>query len=88
MFLNLMEIGEFIDFVVDDFPEKRGLYMPGSKLPIVGSQEMIGKDIRLCLTSLNMESEQKVIQKNQEFIESGGTFASIFPSSSIALPIL
>ena len=87
MFLNLMEITEFIDFVVDDFPEKKGLYMPGSKLPIVGSQAIMDKDIKLCLTTLNMESERKVIQKNQEFIDFGGTFASIFPSSSISLPI-
>ena len=88
MFLNLMEISEFIDCVVDDFPEKRGLYMPGSKLPIVGSQAIMDKNIRLCLTTLNMESERKVIQKNKEFIEFGATFASIFPSSPIALPIL
>ena len=88
MFLNLMEISEFVECVVDDFPEKKGLYMPGSKLPIVGSQAIMNKDIKLCLTALNIESERKVIQKNQEFIEFGGTFASIFPSSPIALPVL
>ena len=88
MFLNLMEIGEYIEFVVDDSPEKKGLYMPGSKLPIVGSQAIIDEDIKLCLTTLSSESEQKVVQKNKKFVELGGAFSSIFPSSSIALPVL
>ena len=88
MFLNLMGIGEYIEFVVDDSPEKLGLYMPGSKLPVVGSQAIVDENIKLCLTALSPESEQKVMQKNKKFVELGGTFSSIFPSSPIALPIL
>ena len=73
--------------VIDDNPHKRGLYMPGSKLPIAGSPALLERDISLCLLSLNPIGEQKVIEKNSAFVERGGTFASIFPASARALTL-
>jgi len=84
-FINLMNLKEFMTFVVDDHPKKMGLFMPGSHLPIVGSSALITHGIRLCLLSLNPESETKVITNNQAFIKQGGQFASIFPASPRAL---
>ncbi|OGV46274.1 MAG: hypothetical protein A2X46_18520 [Lentisphaerae bacterium GWF2_57_35] len=80
-FINLMGIAESIDFVVDDDPNKNGFHMPGSRLPILGSSALIERQIRLCLLSLNPESEAKVIGKQQKYLEAGGTFASIFPAN-------
>jgi hypothetical protein len=34
MFLNLLQLAQFIDFVVDDDPAKTGWYLPGSHLPV------------------------------------------------------
>ena len=85
MFVNLFEVGEWIECVIDDNPHKRGLYMPGSKLPIVTSTELLKSDITLCLLSLNPIGQQKVIEKNAAFIARGGTFASIFPASANAM---
>lgn len=87
MYINLMGIKEYLEFVVDDNPNKKGLYMPGSRLPIVGSQTLIEEKISLCLLSLSPESEIKVLKKNQLFIEQGGSFASIFPSSNNRLKL-
>ena len=81
MYINLMEIKDYIEFVVDDNPNKKGLYMPGSCLPIVGSHSLIEDKISLCLLSLSPESEAKVIKKNETYLEQEGKFASIFPGS-------
>jgi len=86
-FINFFELKDFFEFVVDDDPNKKGLFMPGSGLPIYGSNALIEKNIRLCLLSLNPRNEDKVIQKNQGFIKNKGTFLSIFPSSKHALKI-
>jgi C-methyltransferase-like protein/putative zinc binding protein len=83
--INVFGVGDCIDCVVDDNPHKRGLYMPGSKLPIVGSTALVERNITLCLLSLNPIGEQKVVEKNRTFVEQGGAFASIFPASALAL---
>lgn len=84
-FINLMSLKALIEFVVDDNPRKIGLFMPGSRLSIVGAAMLMKRDIRLCLLSLNPESEATVINNNQAYLKAGGQFASIFPASPIAL---
>ena len=86
-YVNLLGIGSLLSFIVDDNPQKQGLAMPGSRLPIVGSQALMEQGIKLCLLSLSPELEEKVIAKNQAFVQKGGIFASIFPESRHALRI-
>jgi C-methyltransferase C-terminal domain len=83
--LSVFGVEDTIDCVIDDNPHKRGMFMPGSKLPIVGSSALLDRGIRLCLLSLNPISEGKVVEKNTAFVERGGVFASIFPASARAL---
>ena len=86
-FLTVMDLADAVEFVVDDNPNKRGLYMPGSRVPIVASSALLEHDVRLCLLSLNPLSEGKVMERQRAFVERGGTFKSIFPASSVALPL-
>jgi len=86
-FVNLLGLKHLVEFVVDDHPRKKGLYMPGSRLPIQESAALTGRGVRLCLTSLNPESEEKVLSKNQQFVKQGGRFASIFPASPNCLKV-
>ena len=86
-FLTVMDVADLIEFVVDDNPNKRGLFMPGSHLPIVGSDALLNSEARLCLLGLNPLSEQKVIERQRAFTEAGGVFKSIFPSSVVALAL-
>lgn len=79
MYINLLGIADLIDFVVDDHPKKQGLLMPGSNLPILGSAALLDRGVKLCLLSLSPDSEAKVVQKNEEYVQRGGVFASIFP---------
>jgi hypothetical protein len=84
-YVNLLGIGSQLRCIVDDNPHKQGLALPGSRLPIAGSRALMEQGIRLCLLSLSPEIEDKVIEKNRAFLESGGIFASIFPESRHAL---
>lgn len=84
--LNFLHLEHLVDFVVDDHPKKKGLFMPGSRLPIRPSSDLIDQKIRLCLMSLSAESEAKVIAKNQPYVDGGGAFASIFPGKPNTFP--
>lgn len=81
-FINFFRLGGMVDCVIDDNEHKQKLLMPGSRLPIRGSAALSSMD--LCLLSLNPESEQKVLAKNQSFLDRGGRFLSIFASSARA----
>jgi hypothetical protein len=81
MFINVMGIEDSISVVLDDNSHKMGLLMPGSQLPIVGSQFLLENLPSLCLLGINPLNEKKVIEKNKEYREKGGEFVSIFPHS-------
>jgi len=84
-FVNLLGLGGYVDFVADDDPRKQGLYMPGSRLPILASGQLVERDIGLCLMTVRPEIEELVVRKNQAFTARGGRLASIFPESPYAL---
>lgn len=84
-FINLFDVGGLVDCVLDDNPHKVGLYMPGSRLPIVPSGVLLDRDISLCLLSIGAGGENTVIEKHRDFLARGGVFRSIFPSSPLAL---
>lgn len=83
-FLNLFGLKELVHCVIDDKPEKLGLCLPGSGLPVLPSTALIDENIALCLLSMSPESEKKVISAKHEYAARGGRFGSIFPSSPIA----
>ena len=84
-FINYFDLGKYIDFVADDNSNKQGMFMPGSSIPILGSDRLLKNDIKLCLTALSPESEEKVLQKNKDFLDNNGKMASIFKGSKYAL---
>ena len=84
-YINIFGLAPLIDFVADDNPHKRGLFMPGSALPIRGSAALIEEDIKLCLLGLSPQSEDNVVANNNRFVERGGSFASIFATSARSL---
>lgn len=80
-FLNYLDLGAGIEAVIDDNVNKVGLFMPGSRLPIVPSTVLAAGDIKACLTCFAPEYEERVMAKHGAFIERGGVFRSIFPAS-------
>ena len=88
MYINLMEIKDYIAFIVDDDPNKQSIYMPGSSLSVKRSDSLINEDIRLCLLSLSPDSEEKVLQNNINFVENRGVFSSIFPQRDNSINLM
>ncbi len=84
-FLNNLNLSKLIDYVIDDNPQKNGMYMPGTKHKISKTDILDNEGIALCLLSLNYTSEQKLLSNKKDFIEKGGSFRSIFPTSDFAL---
>jgi len=75
-FVNLYGLADMIDCVVDDNPNKQGLFMPGSRLPICGSAVL--NEIDICLLALSPESQRRVEEKYRPYRDRGGSFMSIF----------
>ena len=77
-FINFYELGNLIDCVIDDHPKKVGMSMPGSGLEIVASEELMTRGIKICISTLSPESEEKVRKKLSVFFNSGGRFVPAF----------
>jgi len=84
-FVNLYGLAGRIEFVVDDSPQKQGLFLPGARLPILPSSELVARAIDLCLMTVRPEIEAAVVAKNEAFTARGGQIASVFPDSPYAL---
>jgi len=85
VYINFFGLKGLIEFVADDNPHKKGLFMPGSQLAILGSSALIDQDIRACLLALNPMNEEKVVAGQGTFLTRGGEFLSIFPASQRAM---
>ena len=81
-FINFCEIGSLLECIVDDQPEKQNKFLPGSRLPICGSENLNSLGIDLCLLAVNAENEEKVISKHAKFLNNNGKFTSVFTPSS------
>lgn len=84
-FVNLNDVGDLLEGVIDDSPDKQGLRMPGSGLPIVGSDVLESGGADLCLLSLSPESEARVVAARSDYLEAGGEMRSMFSLSPRAL---
>ncbi len=80
-FVNFHGLADLIDFVADDTPQKQNLFLPGARLPILPSGEMVARGVKTCLFALSVNNENSVVARNQAFIDQGGAFYSIFAAS-------
>lgn len=86
-FVNILELTSSFDCVIDDNPRKQGLFMPGSRLPIVSSAALAERPIKTCLLGVRPEIEDVVREKNRDFMRRGGAMFSIFPDNPHPIPL-
>jgi hypothetical protein len=79
--INFAGMGDYLEWVLDDQPEKQGKYMPGSRLPILPGERLAAHAVDTCLLAVNAENEDMVVERHAGFLEQGGRFASIHPPS-------
>ncbi|MGE3308416.1 MAG: methyltransferase domain-containing protein [Limisphaerales bacterium] len=79
-YLNLLGLDDLVDFVIDDHPKKTGRFMPGCRLPIIASDEALTRGAKVWLSSVGVESERRILDRNRAFLDQGGTFVSIYPT--------
>ncbi len=82
--INFLQLADLFDCVIDDHPHKVGMFMPGSKLPILSSEALVERGIQICISTLSPETEQKVKIKLAKYFDAGGFFIHAFHSSSHA----
>ncbi|HYD03373.1 MAG TPA: WbuC family cupin fold metalloprotein [Alphaproteobacteria bacterium] len=86
-FLNYFDVKENFKYVIDDNSNKSGLYMPGTDIQIVPSSVIKeDKALKTLLLSINPRNEQKFLDNNKDFLETGGKFYSIFLNSQNPMP--
>ena len=76
--INFMALAPWIECVIDDHPQKVGLHMPGSMLPIVPSTAIAARGIDVCISTLSPESEARVCHRLHDFFRRGGRFVPAF----------
>jgi len=77
-FVNYYALSDQIQLVIDDDPNKHKKFMPGCQLEIAGSEELLARDIKLCLLTCNPWNNQKIEQRYSAYTQAGGRFLSIF----------
>lgn len=80
LFLNLHDLGGFLDCATDDDARKSGLLLPGSQLPIRGGATLAGVEGLFVLMAVNPAVEERVIERWRQQNPSA-VFGSIFPQS-------
>lgn len=80
LFLNLHDLGGFLDCAADDDARKSGFFLPGSRLPIQAGSTLAGLDDLFVLMAVNPAVEERVIERWRQQNPSA-VFGSIFPQS-------
>ena len=77
------EIGEYLDYLVDDNPAKQGRYSPGLHLPVLPTTALYECKPDYVLV-LAWRFAEPFIRKNQAYIENGGRFVIPIPAFKVA----
>jgi len=80
-FVNFFGLEEYLSFVIDDDPNKIGLFLAGTSLPIVSSDHLSPKNRVLVLLCVNPDVESRVVEKLNVFIRDRTKCYSVFTAS-------
>jgi len=84
--VNGLKLGSYIDFAIDDQPERQDKFMPGSKLKVLPPQHLTAlPGPFICLLAVNQENEAAVIEriKSNQNLKKQIVFASLFSPNDI-----
>lgn len=76
--LHHFELGEYLDYIVDDNPIKHGLYSPGYHLEVYPPQKLYDERPEYVLV-LAWQHRDSIIKKNMKYLNGGGKFIVPLP---------
>jgi hypothetical protein len=78
LLIYLFGLGESLDFIVDDSPDKQNLYSPGHHIPVLPTAAMYERrpDYVFILAWVHSKA---IIQNHQRYLDEGGQFITCFP---------
>ena len=77
------ELGEMLDFIVDDAEERQGLFSPGQHIPVLSPETLYERRPDYVLI-LAWRFAEPIIKKHREYLERGGHFIVPLPVIEIA----
>ncbi|HET6426373.1 MAG TPA: class I SAM-dependent methyltransferase [Planctomycetaceae bacterium] len=82
LILHHFGIGAIIEFIVDDSPDKQGLFSPGHHIPVLPTTALQERtpDIVFILAWVHTKP---IVQQNQWFLDAGGRFVTCFPKLEV-----
>lgn len=84
-FVNLHGVADLVGAVIDDTPQKQGLFLPLCSLPIVSADAALERGLALCLFALSPDRETSIIDRNAGLRAENVHFHSIFADSTRSL---
>lgn len=76
--LYRLDLGRRLEFIVDDGPEKQGLFSPGHHIPIVPADELYARKPDWVFLLAWVHSKA-ILQKHQRYMDGGGRFVVAYP---------
>jgi len=81
-YFNLKYDSNILDYIVDSTPYKQGLYTPGMHIPVFNEKHLLNdKPDYVLILAWNFSDE--IIDKEKEYIISGGSFIIPVPKLKI-----
>ena len=88
MFLNAFCLQRFISKIIDDDPNKQGYTVPGTKIKIASTSNLLqDESIQVCLLAVSPKIEKLIQDKLAPLTQKGVKIYSIFPGSHLPLII-
>ena len=80
--LHHFEIGEYLDYIVDDNTIKHGLFSPGYHLPVYPSKKLYSDNPDYVLI-LGWQHKNSIVNRNKNFLKNGGKFIVPLPELKV-----
>lgn len=77
-------LGEYIEFLVDDFEAKQGCYSPGSGIPVLAPSELYSRSPDIVLI-LAWRYAEPIMQKHNAYSQKGGRFIVPIPKLQVSM---
>ncbi|MFH1673082.1 MAG: class I SAM-dependent methyltransferase [Pseudomonadota bacterium] len=89
-FLNFSDTARFVDFIIDDDPNKAGRYLAKSGIPIHSSDRLHEEMPRYCviLPLRSKKIEHRLMINHAHYEQNGGAFIELFPGDMFYAPLV